>query len=547
MPARKVNSSDSKKKTTNKKIVKRNTATKTKKTTKIISKKASPKLEKKKTSKKKIPISAKKTSKKIELKNKEIKAVLENIEEKEINEIENDSVEKSERKPKKHKLVVSTSPKLESENLELEEEIINTDLGFEANIDRSEIDSQKKFYQELSSEIDQKFLEEGYEDKIEASPVMKKNFPQTTSISLYKKLARLFIVLTVVLIIAIVYFSFSKLTIAISPSQEVINNNVLLDVYNQPNSESALAGSVMSITANSENTFLVSGEEIIGEEVVGSVTIVNNYSKDQALVATTRLLSPDDKLYRIKNSVNVPAGGSVEVEIYTEEIKPEMAISPTQFIIPGLWSGIQDKIYAKNDQAFIYRTKTEKYVRPNDISQAEQELKNSLINKVKAEAKRMFSDEYEVIYDVNTDLTNYDYSVKIGDKVSEFSMKAESQVVIIAFLKTRARELAFNKLSLLIPSDKQIQDFSNEDLAYNLDNYNLKDGVATVKISFSGEMSLKGNAEILDRTQLVNLNKEQLEKYLHSFPEIESFELNFFPSFKKTAPSLPEKIEIEIK
>ncbi|MCF7819981.1 MAG: hypothetical protein K9M44_00715 [Candidatus Pacebacteria bacterium] len=539
MPARKTSSTDKKKKTTSKKTTKKTTTSSAKKPKKSTKSNSSQKKPTTSTSKK---IRQKSESKLSQIK-KESGAIEEKIKsEKPKEEIVEKEVVK---KPKKHKLVVSTSPKLEKEPELVDDRPINTDLGFEPIVDRSQIDSQKKFYQELSNQIDQEFLEEGYENSVEPEREVKVKKP-VASISLYKKLARLFIVLTAILLLAIVYFSFSKLTIAISPAEEVVNNNVLLDVYNKPDSDSVLSGSVMSITAESEDTFLASGEEIIGEEIAGTVTIINNYSKDQALVATTRLLSPDDKLYRIKDSVNVPAGGSLEVEIYTEEVKPEMAISPTQFIIPGLWSGLQDQIYAKNNETFIYRTKTEKYVRPSDIAQAQQELKNKLINKVRAEAKRMFSDDYEVIYDINTDLTDFDYEVEPGDNVSEFSITAESQVVIIAFLKERARELAYNKLSLLIPADKQIQEFKAEDLTYNLDNYNLKDGVATVKISFSGKMSLKDNAEILDRSQLVNLKREQIEKYLENFPEIDSFELKFFPGFVKSAPSLPEKIEIKI-
>lgn len=60
-------------------------------------------------------------------------------------------------------------------------------------------------------------------------------------------------------------------------------------------------------------------------------------------------------------------------------------------------------------------------------------------------------------------------------------------------------------------------------------------------------MVLKEDTEIIDKKQLVNLNRDQLENYLKTFPEIKNYELNFFPSFINRAPRLPERIKIEIK
>jgi hypothetical protein len=59
-------------------------------------------------------------------------------------------------------------------------------------------------------------------------------------------------------------------------------------------------------------------------------------------------------------------------------------------------------------------------------------------------------------------------------------------------------------------------------------------------------MVLKSNTEIIDKKQLVNLNRQQLENYLKTFPEIKSYELKFSPAFINRAPRLPERIKIEI-
>ncbi|NCD00585.1 hypothetical protein EOL94_00595 [bacterium] len=552
MPARKKTSTETKKE---KKTVKKSSTKKTGNNKKDA--------KKKETKTKKTPVTKKKTS-------QTKKTTTNKSASKKSSKVFSEKKEKKKKedelmvKPKRHHLEVKTLSK--SSLIEpKEEEVSNVSLGFETDlkeeeIKRENIDSQKKFYKELSQELDQNFLEnepQDLEKQIEKEKEEKekqglrvdnKEYKvKSASLGLYRKLARLFLFLTAILILVIVYFSFSKLTITISSAEEIINNNVLLDVYNNSDIGDSLTGSVMSITAESEGMYEATGEEIIGEEVIGKVTLVNNYTKDQPLVATTRLLTQDDKLYRIKDSVTIPAGGSVEVDIYADEVKAEMAIGPTKFIIPGLWAGLQDKIYAESKEKFVYQTKIENYVRPGDITKAQEDLKSKLIKDVEKEANRMFNKTDQVIYDVNLNLTKFEYDVEAGSKEDVFDMKAESQVVVIAFPKERAEELAHSKLSLLIPQDKEIKDFDPESLSYTLDNYNLKDGVATVKVSFSGKMSLKGNADIVDRKQLVNLKKDQIEKYLDNFSEIQSFELKFFPGFVNKAPYLPEKIDIVVE
>jgi len=442
-----------------------------------------------------------------------------------------------------------SKPRDESHSIQEEKiEDIKTDLGFDEVVGRTQIDSQKKFYQELNKEIEQKHLEGDYEVEKKIEKEIK---PIKTSVGLYRRRAFFFIALTALLLVAIFYFSFSKLTIAISPSEEVINNNILIDVYNSDNntvlmSESSLSGNVSSITSTTEKVYSSSGEEIIGEEVIGTVKLINNYSKNQPLVATTRLLSSDDKLYRIKETVNVPANSSVEVEIYADEVKNDRAIGPTNFIIPGLWAGLQDDIYAESEEAFIYRTKVNKYITVSDIEKAKEDLRKEMIEKAKNDANRMFDNRYHIIYDIDDSFSTFDINAVAGDRLEEFSISGESQVVVIAFLKDEIKDLAQEKLKLLVPGDKELKEFSESNLSYTLDNYNIKEGIATLKINFSGLMTIDEDTEIVDRSQLINLSREQIRKYLDTYPEIKNYTLDFRPAFLNKAPSLADRIEIKV-
>ncbi|NLZ74391.1 hypothetical protein GX917_00575 [Candidatus Falkowbacteria bacterium] len=426
----------------------------------------------------------------------------------------------------------------------------------EEHYSAEEIDQQKKYFSKFISEKEEKRrkLADGDDDYLERGEAVKK------SVGLYRNLVWKFVGLTVILVLIVLYFSFSKLVINITPNGETLNDSLLIKVIparflgenasSTPNDyleevdfREVVDGAIQEVEISEEKTFLASGEEPVGEEIYGKVTLINNSAKNQPLVATTRLLSPDNKLFRIKEAVNIPAHGEVEVEIYADKPSRDLAISPTTFTIPGLWIGLQDKIYAKSDTEFIYRQKVKKYVKASDIDAATKEMGDLLLSKVKLSQPEDITTG--VIYEALAPMT-IESSAKIGDSVDEFTVKAKEKFVVISYSKKQASELAKNKLSLLVPDDKELVGYDEKNIAYIFDDYNQKTGVASIKINFNGTMILKSNTEIIDKKQIVNLNRDQLENYLKTFPEIKTFELKFYPSFITRAPRLPERISVVI-
>jgi hypothetical protein len=419
-----------------------------------------------------------------------------------------------------------------------------------------ELDQQKKFFSKLISEKTEKNSESesnNNDDDIENEPVTKK------SVGLYRRLVWRFIGLTCILLLIVFYFSFSKLTINISPNGEALNDSLLIKIEPEGmvdgNASSTDAnasttdfrekvdGTVKEMEVNEEKTFPSSGEESIGEEISGKVTLINNSAKSQTLVATTRLLSADNKLFRIKNAVNIPAGGSVDAEIYADKPSEDLAITPTSFTIPGLWLGLQDKIFAKSTTTFVYQQKVKKYIKASDIDDATKEMNDVLLTKVKQGQSEDITTG--VIYET-LDPISIETSAKAGDAADEFTVKAKEDLVIITYSKKEVAKLASDKLALLVPDDKELAGYDENNISYTFDSYDPKTGIASVKASFSGTMVLKNGTEIIDKKQLVNLNRDQLENYLKTFPEIKTFELKFFPSFITRAPRLPERIEVKI-
>lgn len=376
---------------------------------------------------------------------------------------------------------------------------------------------------------------------------------KTSGSKTYRNIAIFFAIGALAMLTFVFYFSFVKMTITIIPEEEQITEEAIITVYDKsrtaqiPSTLESVEGVIEKIEIKEEKTYQSGGVDVIGEEVVGKVKIINNYNKNQPLVATTRLLSPDKKLYRIKETINVPAGGSVEVAVYADKASPEMAIGPSQFTIPGLWAGLQDKIYAESSEKFVYQQQTKKYIIQRDIDSAMIDIKKYLIES----AIRKFGSNYKgydyVVYDLDENSIKSETKGKIGEEKENFSISMSADVVVVAFYSKALENLGFGKLSVMVPDNKKLIEFNRENINCSLESFDLNQGSARLKTGFSGTMSLREGMEILDPAKIVGLSQSQLTAYLNKIDGIKQYKINFSPSFINRAPKLIDRIIIEIK
>lgn len=417
--------------------------------------------------------------------------------------------------------------------------------------ERENLDVQKKFFSDLVAEMKDKKSPNalaGTLPKMKELPTKKHK-----SLNLYRRIAFQFVGLTIILLAVVAYFFLPSLKISLHPSAEAVSDSMSFNIVASLDEQApavansrSLIGHIQSIPLSAEKVYEASGEEILGEEVVGEVTLHNEYTKDQPLVATTRLLSVDNKLFRLKEAVNIPAGGTIKAAVYADKVSPDMAIPPTRFTIPGLWLGLQDKIYATSENTFEYRHQVKKYIKQRDLDQAINDIKTTLSAKADKSISSFYNNGEALAYSLDDSATKINLGAKLGEELSEFSVSASNDLIIVSFSKEQAEALVKAKLAFLLPDDKKLSSFDSEDIVYRLDAFDVEKGTATVSASFKGSMSLRTDANIIDRRQLVNLNQAQIADYLHTFPEIESYELKFFPSFIKRAPSLADRIKVSV-
>ncbi len=132
----------------------------------------------------------------------------------------------------------------------------------------------------------------------------------------------------------------------------------------------------------------------------GTATIINGTSRGYTFVATTRLLSKEGVLFRMKSTTPIPANGSVDVTVYADQTGPGGDIGPTTFTIPGLSAALQSVITAKSDAAMTGGDGHAKAVSADDIANAKAALQEKLKGEAQANFAAMLSDGEKLLPDL---------------------------------------------------------------------------------------------------------------------------------------------------
>lgn len=388
------------------------------------------------------------------------------------------------------------------------------------------------------------FVEEMIADQVQKAPL---SWP----FRLYRRIAVSFVVLSLIALGAVGYFAFVRLDIGITPRQTAVEGTTTFKVYDRPADYTVPAGStlgvVRSLEAEASVTQPASGKKVSGAELSGTVTLVNEYNKDQPLVATTRLMTPDGQLLRLRSTVTVPAGGRIEAEVYGEASDPSFSLADSRLTIPGLWAGLQDKIYAQAKAGSVrYQEKGQVFLTADDIAQATALAKAALLAKAKQSIDQAYAAYTEKLYSLDEGSLKVSASAKADDLQSEVTATASGTVTVVAFNRESVKDFSNTALTAAVPSGVAV-DSSAAQPVFTLVQADTKDNVAEVSMKTAASAAATDPEALIDRTKIISLRRGQLEGYLNSLPMIESYELKFSPPFWPLTPGLANRISIHLK
>ena len=107
--------------------------------------------------------------------------------------------------------------------------------------------------------------------------------------------------------------------------------------------------------------------------------------------------------------------------------------------------------------------------------------------------------------------------------------------------------MAEKKFISTLTAEKELIEFNRNNIIYTLDTFDYKEGTASINATFEGKVSLDSSSDIINKDDILGLNKDQLDAYLLGKADISGYDIKFFPSFIKRVPDIPDKIIIKTK
>lgn len=359
-------------------------------------------------------------------------------------------------------------------------------------------------------------------------------------------------VILVFVVLAIITAIFHSATITIKP-KETTAAIVQTFAASSSSSEGAAPFTRIEDIAGEEVLFIEGTvEENIQTRASGTILIKNNTNLSQRFIATTRFESQDGKIYRTPRSIQIPANGSLEVEVSADQPGEDYNIeSGATFTLPGLkgtptyekFTGSQVGPFTGGYSGII-KTATDEEIDAAKVllsADLEKKLRDELVTKIP---------EGYIVTDAFIDLTNIEYTQSPNELRGGVNIVAKASIAAITFKKNDFDAFIASQILPDYIAGQAIQ-------ILNVDELELK--VVTddfsVAASENFEFSLKGDAQFqwsFDEAKVLAAVAGKQASFIEKGlieelkPMAKEIEVSVTPFWSGSVPTNPDRIKINI-
>lgn len=342
---------------------------------------------------------------------------------------------------------------------------------------------------------------------------------------------------------------FSGATISITPT---VNQTTVSGEWSATPSAGELPFEVVSVDQVVTDEIQAEGTETANVSAQGTITIYNAQDKVQELIKNTRFESPDGKIFRIQESITVPAGsesapGTRQATVYADATGDSYNIGATTFTLPGLkGSALFDLVYAKSDAPMVggfsgTRPSVNQATRQSAYEKMQPQLESQLADLVKEripEGYVLLPGSAVTTYTELPDQagTSSTVNVQLRGTTNAFIFPNEALARAIAY-RTVA---SYNGQPLeLVNGDALTLTPAGEEPP--------TPGMQNFSFSLSGEAVLvwKVNSEEIIEA-VTGKTRDASKTLLKSFPEVGEGNIVLRPFWEGRLPEDPAKIEVKV-
>jgi len=372
--------------------------------------------------------------------------------------------------------------------------------------------------------------------------------PLSRSLRIYQKIAIAFVIVSFILLLFVLYLSISSATIRITPVPQLVSSNLSVDVVPEALQEGQISGYVISANFNQAEIFYLpqDGATPIEGNAGGIVTLINETTSDQALVATTRVLSEEGVLFRLDEQTTVPAGGQVDAIVHADETGLLGEVGPTQFTIPGLSTSLQDVIYAVSIDSMTGGVEYIRVLTESDLEDAIVSLESKILEASEEELAALVDvEEFDgVTYFVEEVERLADQEP--GAEIGSFTLSLTLNVSAVYYSDEMLQDYAIADLSSRISENYDLADVSEDGAQVEVRSIDSENEQATLNVYIDGTAVISPSSDVLDKDRLVGRSPTEVMTILGASELIENVSVAFTPFWLKRIPSLKDHIKIII-
>jgi hypothetical protein len=389
----------------------------------------------------------------------------------------------------------------------------------------------------------------------------------------FRKLGIGFALVALAVLVFVGYITYAHATIIIYPKLVETKIERSIDVVAQPGATS-VGGETAEVTVSGEQSAVPGSASSTAPTpvvapapapaadanatYVGVATLTNKTASPITLVPTTRLLSSDGILFRMKDRQTVPAGGTAKVSVYADKPGSTGALGPSKFTIPGLPTDQQALIYAETKSAMttggsssaptaaiIPAAVPQVAVTQVDLDNLESGLTDQLVTEAKAELAKKITGTWTGQAWIVEKMSRSPEPA-VGDLVSQIDLKLTIRVRQVSFDRQKAIDLATAEIKRQLHSDQEFVGIQDNSVSITADQIDTQSGSATLHLALTGDSSISLGSPLIDAEKLQGLSLSAVKDYFTGVQGVDRIDVQFRPFWIKRMPDLKEHIEFQL-
>lgn len=302
-------------------------------------------------------------------------------------------------------------------------------------------------------------------------------------------------------------------------------------------------------------SFPATGKKNVQQKATGIITIFNAYSSDpQPLVATTRFIAPDGKIFRLAQSIIVPAAKIVEGKIVASSLEAAVVadqagasynIGPVSYLsIPGFKGTPKyQAFYGESKVAmtggFIGETA---FPTDADIKKGKTAVAEALEKILNDELVKKIPADFKIIDDASGFSILKQEVITQVDSAGNFSVKADGQISAVAFKEADMMKMLGQKINQALKDEYIIK---SHELSYGKARADFAAGRISFPIDFKSSVAKNIDAEAL-KARFLGKSEAELKSLIGAIGEVDSAVISLWPFWVTKVPNNLAKVTVSV-